>query len=284
MIKKGDFIQLIRPMGAFTNVGEICEVLDVTDKVIYFRFGGVHKGGISFDEMGKYFAKVEMEKEKVFDVGQLITLVKMRDGLEPMKIGDFFEIEKYFGTGVAQIYCLEDETTRFVSEDILEECFDTADKSNRFELEQDEEDASNDGRYICDIGDDGKLTSVAVSEEYIDKLIGDSTIKVETVFGKCTIVSCQLSNGFVIVESSACVSSENYNEELGVEICMDKIKNKLWELEGYFLQKILSESNFDVDIANVEEEAIEANCNDCKEAACPFHPEYAENGNDCNEE
>ena len=43
-VKKGDKIQLIKPMGSFTNVGEICEVIKVDDIEIKFRFGGLHLG------------------------------------------------------------------------------------------------------------------------------------------------------------------------------------------------------------------------------------------------
>lgn len=57
---KGDKIRLIKQMGAFKNVGEICEVTDVTEGgVISFRFGGYHLGCMSYDEFLKYFEKVE---------------------------------------------------------------------------------------------------------------------------------------------------------------------------------------------------------------------------------
>lgn len=53
---KGDRIKLVRPMGAFTNVGEVCEVTDVAEGgVISFRFGGAHLGCMSYDEYEKYF-------------------------------------------------------------------------------------------------------------------------------------------------------------------------------------------------------------------------------------
>lgn len=75
-----------------------------------------------------------------------------------------------------------------------------------------------------------------VTPERIDSLIANATIEVHTVFDKCTVVALKTSDGFVIVESSACVDAANYNEELGRQICLEKIKNKLWELEGYNLQ------------------------------------------------
>ena len=63
---KGDIIRLVRQMGAFTNVGEICEVVDVTQEgVISFKFGnGMHLGCMSYDEFAKYFELVEKEEIK----------------------------------------------------------------------------------------------------------------------------------------------------------------------------------------------------------------------------
>lgn len=59
---KGDKIKLIKPMGVFTNVGEICEVVDVNeDGVISFRFGEnrEHLGCMSYNEFEKYFELVK---------------------------------------------------------------------------------------------------------------------------------------------------------------------------------------------------------------------------------
>lgn len=53
---------------------------------------------------------------------------------------------------------------------------------------------------------------------------------------KCTVVRAILRNGFEIVESSACVSEENYDEEMGTQICLSKIKDKVWLLLGFLLQ------------------------------------------------
>ena len=80
------------------------------------------------------------------------------------------------------------------------------------------------------------MNNNTVTEEQINKIIENADVKVKSVFGKCTIVTVQLNNGFVITESSACVDPINYDEVIGINICMDKIKNKLWELEGYRLQ------------------------------------------------
>lgn len=81
----------------------------------------------------------------------------------------------------------------------------------------------------------------AVTKRQIDELLEKSEIKVETVYDKVTIVNCKLPNGFVITESSGAVCKENYDEKIGTEICMTRIENKLWELEGYVLAKQLYE-------------------------------------------
>lgn len=75
-----------------------------------------------------------------------------------------------------------------------------------------------------------------ITQSDIDNLIGLSQVIATQVFGKCTIISVQLPNGFVMVESSACVDPMNYDKVMGINICMQKIKNRLWELEGYRLQ------------------------------------------------
>lgn len=80
-----------------------------------------------------------------------------------------------------------------------------------------------------------------VTQNKIDGILNRAEINVQTIFDKCTLVSVKLANGFVITESSACVDVANYNEEMGAEICLNRIKNKLWELEGYKLQCEVSE-------------------------------------------
>lgn len=61
---KEDRIKLIRPMGAFTNVGEVCDIVDISeDGIISFKFGeGAHLGCMSYDEFEKYFEIVEDEE------------------------------------------------------------------------------------------------------------------------------------------------------------------------------------------------------------------------------
>jgi hypothetical protein len=80
-----------------------------------------------------------------------------------------------------------------------------------------------------------------VTQEQIDQLLERSNIIHDSLFGKTTRVTIQLENGFVITESSSCVDPSNYDDDIGYEVCIERIKNKLWELEGYKLQDQLRE-------------------------------------------
>lgn len=60
---KGDRIRLVNQMGVFTNMGEICDIVDISEGIISFRFGeGAHLGCMSYDEFEKYFEIVEDER------------------------------------------------------------------------------------------------------------------------------------------------------------------------------------------------------------------------------
>lgn len=76
-----------------------------------------------------------------------------------------------------------------------------------------------------------------VSYEKIEKLMAEADINVTTFFDKTTVVAAQFPNGFVITESSSCVDPRAYDEEEGKQICLKRIKERLWEMEGYFLQE-----------------------------------------------
>lgn len=74
----------------------------------------------------------------------------------------------------------------------------------------------------------------SICQEMVDDFIAHT--EVQTLGDKTTVVRAVLRNGFELVESSSCVSKENYSEELGAQICMKKIKDKIWVLLGFLLQ------------------------------------------------
>jgi hypothetical protein len=52
----------------------------------------------------------------------------------------------------------------------------------------------------------------------------------------CVLV---LKNGYTVTGESACVSAENFNEEIGRSVARDNAFNKIWALEGYLLKERL---------------------------------------------
>lgn len=75
-----------------------------------------------------------------------------------------------------------------------------------------------------------------ITKQDIDNILKDTLIKVEQYGDKTTVLKATLPNDFVIVESSSCVDPANFDMKIGEEICMGKLVNKIWELEGYKLQ------------------------------------------------
>mgnify|MGYP000857310196 CR=1 FL=1 len=79
-----------------------------------------------------------------------------------------------------------------------------------------------------------KTDAPSISQKMVDDFIVSHDTM--TIGGKCTVVRAVLRNGFAVVESSECVSAENYDMKMGEEICMERIKNEVWKLLGFLLQ------------------------------------------------
>ena len=111
-----------------------------------------------------------------------------------------------------------------------------------------------------------KTEAPSINAEMVERFIDHH--ETVTMGGKTTVVHAVLKNGFEIVESSSCVSAENYDEKLGEEICMERIRNKTWELLGFLLQTA---------VGGVNGEAAAENCccnEDCERSCCDeaYHP------------
>ena len=140
-----------------------------------------------------------------------------------LKNGDKIVLEKPFGVlrNVGEVYTVED-----VSDGIAMFTFGPGGTNIGY--------ISTDGAEKYFTKQETKRVSVHPND--IADLIAGASVEKMTVFGKCTVVSVQLANGFVIVESSSCVDPANYDAKLGYEICMRKIRERLSEMEGYRLQ------------------------------------------------
>ena len=85
------------------------------------------------------------------------------------------------------------------------------------------------------LDDNKELPSgVSIGEKMVNEFI--AIIDTKTMGDRTTVVMCTLRNGFIITESSSCVDPANYSQKIGEDICMGKIKDKIWELLGFLLQ------------------------------------------------
>jgi hypothetical protein len=210
--------------------------------VIYFTCG-LGRGGCSADEIEKYFEKVESEKEMLaFNNGDVVEMVKTENWLAPMEVGDTYRIHdtKY---GVITLYSEKTEKYYGVSNEVLQKYFKKVVKVDKIEE----------------------------AVDYIDTLLENSQLNISKVFDKCTVVACKLPNGFVIVESSSCVNPNDYNEDIGVSNCLNRIKGRIAEMEAY---------------ASHEDMTYGCDCEcgcDCND--CPFEDDddcyYDEDDEDC---
>lgn len=84
------------------------------------------------------------------------------------------------------------------------------------------------------------LTAPRLTPEHIDKSIARAQYHVFEG-SQLTVCCLTLRNGFTVTGESACVSPENFDEEIGRQIAYDKARSKIWELEGYLLRQRLYE-------------------------------------------
>ena len=80
-----------------------------------------------------------------------------------------------------------------------------------------------------------------ITQSQVDEIFNKSDKETWCVFNKSFVLAVRLPNGFVIIEDSSCVDPKNFDIEIGKEIAIERIKNKIWELEGYRLQNKLRE-------------------------------------------
>ena len=61
--------------------------------------------------------------------------------------------------------------------------------------------------------------------------------------GHTVICQLTLKNGFTVDGKAACVSKDNFNQEIGNKIARDNAREKIWELEGYLLKEKLHQAD-----------------------------------------
>jgi len=84
------------------------------------------------------------------------------------------------------------------------------------------------------------LTAPRITPDYIKKIIKEVDYY---VFPNSLLTVCcmTLNNGFNVTGTSACVSKENFDKEIGQKVAYKKAFDEIWQLEGYLLKQFLFE-------------------------------------------
>ncbi len=82
-------------------------------------------------------------------------------------------------------------------------------------------------------------TAPRITPQMIDETIAEKSFHKLT--GTLTVCVLTLKNGFTVTGESACVSPENYDEQIGNDIAFKNAREKIWPLEGYRLASSLRE-------------------------------------------
>ena len=75
----------------------------------------------------------------------------------------------------------------------------------------------------------------SLTENDIDCFIEMGRTEAKTIKERCTFVVSEMPTGFLISKTSACVDKSRYSEEVGEEICMEHIRNEVWQYLGFVL-------------------------------------------------
>jgi hypothetical protein len=72
-----------------------------------------------------------------------------------------------------------------------------------------------------------------VDSEKVEKVLNEAETELFKMGRKTTVLFAQLPNGFELTVSSSCVDPDDYDPDLGREICESRLETKIWELLGH---------------------------------------------------
>lgn len=71
-----------------------------------------------------------------------------------------------------------------------------------------------------------------ITPSVVDKFVSISDVR---RCGNHTVVVANVDNGMQLIQSSACVDADNYDELIGTDLAMKKVKDQLWFGLGFLL-------------------------------------------------
>ncbi|MDQ6598763.1 hypothetical protein E2K98_13270 [Bacillus salipaludis] len=91
-------------------------------------------------------------------------------------------------------------------------------------------------KFIASVSPRAQVQKQEITLADIDSMMENAQIEIIELFGKCTMVAVQLANGFVLTESTTSQDPAHYNKDTDTQICLERIKQRISELEGYKYQ------------------------------------------------
>ena len=85
---------------------------------------------------------------------------------------------------------------------------------------------------------DKGLNAPRLTPDHIDRMIASETYT-NLPDGRTIVCQLTLQNGYTVDGTSACVSKDNFNQEIGNGIARTNAREKIWQLEGYLLKQRL---------------------------------------------
>ena len=265
-IKIGDKIIAIKDVritdNLFVHTGEIHELHDIAGSVPILQ-----------DEEGTVFAFVEKDISEYFMKAEKNADLKKGDKLKAIKgstvlTDKLYEVESVFEDMVA-IVCEKTmgdiiHIEKYVlTIGVIHKYFVKVSHIAGFETKPEVDHFENECMdcYGCAFYDE--CFEEIGDGDMVDYILAEANYQIFKPFKGCTIVTCKLPNGYVITESINCTDAdEDYDDKLGVEICLNNIEEKVRELEEYrALQNLWEFEGFN--------QSCDSDCDDCEEC-CGF--------------
>lgn len=81
-----------------------------------------------------------------------------------------------------------------------------------------------------------EIKNNSITSELVKSFIKNTEVTTERIYGKInTVLKYELINGFTGIETSSCVDEKNYSAEIGEQILLEKLYDKIWFGLGFAL-------------------------------------------------
>lgn len=81
-----------------------------------------------------------------------------------------------------------------------------------------------------------EIENNSITQKLVNSFVKNTEVTTERIFGKLnTVLKYELVNGFTGIEATSCVDEKNYSQEIGKEILLNKLYDKIWFGLGFAL-------------------------------------------------